>query len=74
MLDPGVIKDNVSIVPLKMLDQGLIYEKEIPPGVSRHIIKELKLNLGSEETRVRLLTNLLSLPFNSKCTFFFFSL
>ena len=74
VLDPGVIKDNVSIVPLKMLDQGLIYEKEIPPGVSRHIIKELKLNLGSEETRVRLLTNLLSLPFNSKCTFLFFSL
>ena len=72
VLDPGVVKDNVSIVPLKMLDQGLVYEKEIPPGVSRHIIKELKLDQGSAATRVGLLTNLLGLPFNSECTLLFF--
>ena len=69
VLNPGVRKENgkVSIVPLELLDEELIYEKEVPPGVCRHIIKGLEYSSGDTTNTKKLFEVILSIPFNNKC-------
>ena len=69
VLNSGVRKDDgyISIVPLELIESGLIYEGDIPPGVCRHLVKSLKENLESEPTVKKFLKVLCGLPFNAKC-------
>ena len=68
VLNPGVRKENwkVSIAPLELLDEELIYEKEVPPGMLRHIIKELEENSENTTNTKKLLEIILGIPFNNK--------
>ena len=70
MMDSGVKKDDgeFSVVPLKMCDEGLVYEKEIPPGVLLHVVKVLKERTEDKTLVKNELDILLALPFNNKCT------
>ena len=69
VMDSGVKKDGgeFSVVPLKMCDEGLVYEKEIPPGVLLHIVKALKESTEDKTLVKKELDILLALPFNNKC-------
>ena len=69
VINSGIKRDdgNFSIVPLKLIDEGLIYEKEIPPGVCRHIVKTLKENTVNKVDAKKMLNILCELPFNNKC-------
>ena len=57
----------MSIVPLELIEEELIYEKEIPPGVCRHIVKTLKENTANKVNVKKVLNILCELPFNNKC-------
>ena len=65
----GVRKDKgrVSVVPLDLIEEELVYEKEIEPGVCRHIVKLLKESTGDKEVVKKMLNVLHALSFNNKC-------
>ena len=69
VMNSGVKKDGgeFSVVPLKMCDEGLVYEKEIPPGVLLHVVKALKERIEDKALVKKELDILLALPFNNKC-------
>ena len=69
VINEGVRKDRgrISIVPLELIEEELIYEKEIQPGVCRYIIKALKENIEDKEVVKKMLNVLHALPFNNKC-------
>ena len=51
-MDPGIIrpKSKTSIVPLRMVNGELIYEKKIPPSVLLHVLNALKERIGDAES------------------------
>ena len=57
----------MSIVPLETIEEELIYEKEITPGVCRHIIKALEESTEDKAVVKKMLNVLCELPFNNKC-------
>ena len=65
----GVRKDRgrTSIVPLELVEIEFIYEKEIPPGVCKHIIKTLKESIEDEVVVGKTLRVFHELPFSNKC-------
>ena len=65
----GVRKDRgrMSIVSLGWIEEELIYEKEIEPGVCRHIVKLLKESTGDKEVVKKMLRILCELPFSNEC-------
>ena len=65
-MDPGIRrpKSKTSIVPLRMADGELIYEKEIVPNVSLHALKALKERIGDAESVKRMLHVLSSYAFD----------
>ena len=60
-------KGRMSIVPLELIEEKLVYEKEIPPGVCRHIVKVLKENNEDKAVVEKMLNVFHALPFNNKC-------
>ena len=69
VLNEGVAKNHkLSVVPVEVVEGRLIFEDEIKPGVSRHIVKALRESKGKEEAE-KMLRALKELPFNNKCTF-----
>ena len=69
ILNEGVMKNTkLSVVPVKIIEEKPIFEDEIKPGVSRHIVKALRESKGKEEAE-KMLRILKELPFNNKCTF-----
>lgn len=54
-------------VSIRMLDEKLMYEEEIPPGVCRHIIKTLRESAENKIFMEKMLKVLYELPFNNKC-------
>ena len=67
VLDSGVRRDKISFTPLRMFDEKLMYEEEIPPGVCRSIIKTLRENIDDKVVVKKVLNILYELPFNNKC-------
>ena len=70
VLDSGIRKRGMgaTVVPLKMVDSRLAYEKEIYPGFLRHVIKALKdKDCTTEKARV-MLKALSDCPFDTRCT------
>ena len=61
------IKEKFSIVSLKMVKERLTYEKEIPPGIFRHIVEPLKENIGEKIIVKKLLHVIRVTPFNNRC-------
>ena len=69
VMDSGVKKRGMgaTVVPLKMVDSMLAYEKEIPPGFLRHAIEVLK-DKGCTTERARAMLKALSdCPFDTRC-------
>ena len=69
MLNSGVKKENnkTHILPLELLEEELVYDKEIPPGVFRHAIKLLRENVDNKLFSKKMLSIICSHSFN-KCT------
>ena len=69
MLNTGVMKDDgkISITPLEVLKENVIYEKEVFPGVFRHVINVLKEKTDMLSMK-KALNILRSLPFNNERT------
>ena len=69
VMNSGVKKDGgkFSVVPLKVCDERVMYEKEIPPGVLLHVVKALKESTEDKTLVKKELDILLALPFNNKC-------
>ena len=65
----GVRKDRgrMSFVPLELIEEELVYEKEIEPGTCRHIVKALKESIDDKTVVEKNLSILHKLPFNNKC-------
>ena len=70
VIDPGVRRggSRTSIVPLRMVESGLAYEKEIVPGVLRHAVKTLIEEGGNVEIATKMLRILAACPLDTKCT------
>ena len=70
--DPGISRggSRTSIVPLKMVESDLAYEKEIVPGVLRHAIKTLTEEGDNMETAAKMLRILAACPLGTKCISF----
>ena len=66
VVDSGIRrpKSKTSIVPLRMADCELIYEKEIAPNVLLHILSALRERIGDAESVKRMLHILSSYAFN----------
>ena len=66
VVDPGIRrpKSKTSIVPLRMADGELIYEKEIAPSVSQHVLKALRERIGDTESVRGMLSVLSSYKFD----------
>ena len=70
VLNEGVAKNHkLSVVTVEIIEEKPIFEEEIKPGVSRHIVKALRESKGKEEAE-KMLRALKELPFNNKCTLF----
>ena len=69
VINEGVRKDKgkISIVLLEMIEEEPVYEKEILPGVCRHIVKELKESTKCKEVVENMLNVFHALPFSNKC-------
>lgn len=69
VVNEGIVKDKgrMSIVPLELIEEELINEKEIPLGVCRHIVRALKENIEDKLVAKKMLNILHAHPFNNKC-------
>lgn len=68
--DPGIHRpeEKISIVPIRMVDEKLIYEEEGVPNVSLHAAKAINEGIDDPEL-VKKMIGILSLnPFDTKCT------
>lgn len=70
VVDPGIQRsqDKISIVPLRMKETELIYEKEIVPCISPHAVKALREGIEDIEVVKRLIKILSFTQFDTKCT------
>ena len=70
VLDSGIRKKGMeaTVIPLKMIDSRLAYEKEIPPGFLCHIIEVLKDKDCTTEKARSMLKALNDCPFDTRCT------
>ena len=66
VVDPGIRrpKSKTSIIPLRMADGDLIYEKEIIPSVSLHALSALREHIGDAESVKGMLRILSSYAFD----------
>ena len=60
--------EKTSIIPLEVADGELIYESEILPGVSKHIVKLLKENIEDKQAVKRIVKALQAIKFDNRCT------
>ena len=56
-----------NIKPAEMEDSDLMYEKDICPGACHYIVSALREKMDDISFVKRMLSLLLSLPFNNKC-------
>ena len=72
VMNSGIMKgkgeNKISVVPAELLEEELVYEKEIPPGVCRHIVKTLQENSKDILLAKKMLNVLCTLNFDNKCT------
>ena len=61
-------RGEISVVPAELLEEELIYEKEVPPGICRHIVKALQESSKDEALVKKMLNTLHALPFDNECT------
>ena len=71
VLDSGVKKRGMgaTVVPLKMVDSRLAYEKEIPPRFLPHVIEALKDKDCTTERGRAMLKALSDCPFDTRCIY-----
>lgn len=68
VVNPGIQRpeEKTSIVPLKMLDTELIYEKEIVPNTSTHVIIAIREGIDDVFLVKRMLDMLILHPFDTE--------
>ena len=67
-ISKGKKENMVSVVPAKFHKEKIIYKKEVPPGICRHIVKALQESSKDEALVKKMLAILYALSFDNECT------
>ena len=69
VIDSGIQrpKTNSSIVPLRMRETELLYEKDIPPTLSLHALEILRREIGNKENVKKVVLFLTAYQFDNEC-------